>query len=93
VNLAGEQPVVQRARAAHGLPANVEPVDAQTRRVFLDQSVIFHHHLRQEGQAVLLAELDAGDFGGCRPDQGRHGKGRGKNSDREFTSVHVILPC
>src|SRR5664279_2633196 len=88
MNLSAQQSVVERARTAHGLPADGEPVDAELCRVLLDQLLLLHDHLREKRQAVLLAELDAGNFGGGRPHQSRQ---RNESGD-EFASVHGILP-
>src|SRR5664279_338549 len=88
MNLSAQQSVVERARTAHGLPADTEPVDAELCRVLLDQLLLLHDHLRKKRQAVLLAELDAGNFGGGRSDQSRQ---RDESGDK-FTSVHDVLP-
>jgi hypothetical protein len=60
LNRSAQQSVVQRARTAHGLPADTQAVDAEPQGVRLDQLSIFHHHLRQERQTILLAEIDGG---------------------------------
>jgi hypothetical protein len=56
--------------------------------LLLDEVVALHQHQRQEGDAVLLGEVDLGDLGLCGKRQWRE-----RSDDREGAEQHFRQDC